>query len=124
MRAILLASATAPTLAPRHELGEPGIFPRLLHGPSQDGVRADDENATQIAVASLGDRSKLMLASARFLPRHQSDPGRKIASRSKNRRVCNRCRNRGRPDDADARDGLEPLARRVGAMLHFDLLLE
>src|SRR3954463_10276880 len=58
--------------APRHELGEPGIFPRLLHGPSQDGVRADDENATQIAVASLGDRSKLMLASARFLPWHQS----------------------------------------------------
>ena len=29
--------------------------------------------ATQIAVTSLGDRSKLMLASARFLPRHQSE---------------------------------------------------
>src|SRR4051794_2719724 len=101
-----------------------GYFPGFSMARRKTECAPDDENATQIAVASLGDRSKLMLASARFLPRHQSDPRRKIASRSKNRRVCNRCRNRGRPDDADARDGLEPLARRVGAMLHFDLLLE
>ena len=30
------------------------------------------------------------------------------------------CRDRGRTDDADARDGLKPLARLVRAMLRFD----
>src|SRR3954471_8680724 len=122
MRAILLASATATTLKGRRAMSwvSQGYFP----GFSMARRKTECANATQIAVAPLGDRSKLMLASARFLPRHQSDPGRKIASRSKNRRVCNRCRNRGRPAVADARYGLEPLARRVGAMLHFDLLLE
>jgi len=46
----------------RQEPREPGIFLRVLHGAPQDGMRADDENASQIAVALLGDRPELLLA--------------------------------------------------------------
>ena len=106
------------------EAREPEIFLRVLHGATQDGMRADDENTSQIAVALLGDRSKLLLAPGRILSRHQPNPSRKIASRPKNRRVCHSRRDRGRPDDADARDGLKPLARLVRAVLRLDSFLD
>ena len=47
---------------PRQELREPEIFLRILLGAPQDGMRADDKNAPQVAVALLGDRPKLLLA--------------------------------------------------------------
>ena len=47
---------------PRKELREPEIFLRILLGAPQDGMRADDKNAPQVAVALLGDRPKLLLA--------------------------------------------------------------
>jgi hypothetical protein len=52
---------------PRQELREPGIFPGILLGAPQDGMRADDENAPQIAVALLGDRTELLLARSNFV---------------------------------------------------------
>ena len=36
---------------PRKELREPEIFLRILLGAPQDGMRADDKNAPQVAVA-------------------------------------------------------------------------
>jgi hypothetical protein len=55
---------TATTLEgpPRKELREPEIFLRILLGAPQDGMRSDDKNAPQVAVALLGDRPKLLLA--------------------------------------------------------------
>src|SRR5262252_3428574 len=48
--------------ASRQEPCEPGIFLRVLHGALQDRMRANDENASQIAVTLLGDRAELLLA--------------------------------------------------------------
>src|SRR5262245_20068690 len=62
---------------PRQELREPGILPGILLGAPQHSDRPDDENAPQVAVSLLGDRSELLLAPGRILPRHQSDPGAK-----------------------------------------------
>ena len=47
---------------PRQELRELEIFLRILLGAPQDGMRADDKNAPQVAVALLGDRPELLLA--------------------------------------------------------------
>src|SRR5712671_5788474 len=71
---------------PRQELREPEIFAGVLLGTPQHGDRPDDENAPQVAVALFGDRSELLLAPGRILPRHQPDPGREIASRAEHRR--------------------------------------
>src|SRR5262245_1932509 len=84
----------------RQEPREPGIFLRVLHGAPQDGMRADDENASQIAVTLLGDRPELLLAPGRILSRHQPNPSRKIASGPKHCRVRYRRDDRSRPDDA------------------------
>jgi hypothetical protein len=78
-------------------------------------MRSDDENASEILVALLGDRPELLLAPGGILSRHQPDPSREIAPRPKNRRVRHGRRDRGRPDDTDAWDGLEPLARFIRA---------
>ena len=78
MRAILLASATATTLKGRRQevLREPEIFLRILLGAPQDGMRADDKNAPQVAVALLGDRPASACPRL-ILSRHQSDPSAK-----------------------------------------------
>src|SRR5262249_5182275 len=47
---------------PRKELREPEIFLRILLGAPQDGMRADDKNAPQVAVPLLRDRTELLLA--------------------------------------------------------------
>jgi hypothetical protein len=46
--------------APRRRLREPGILPRVLLGAPQHGMRADDQNAPQVAVALLGGRPELL----------------------------------------------------------------
>src|SRR5438067_4005533 len=124
MRAILLASATATTLKGRRARScvSQGYLPGILLGAPQHSDRPDDKNAPQVAVSLLGDRSELLLAPGRILPRHQSDPGRKIASRPEDSRVRHRRHDRSRPDNPDARDRLNPLARLARAMLHLDPL--
>jgi hypothetical protein len=47
--------------------------------------------------------------------------GREIASRPKHRRIRRRRHDRGRPQNPDARDGLNPPAHLVGAVLGYDL---
>src|SRR5712671_6597991 len=47
-----------------------------------------------------------------------------VASRPEDSRVCHRRHDRSRPDNPDARDGLNPLARLVRAMLHLDPLFD
>src|SRR6266536_859969 len=84
---------------------------------AQDRMSANDENASQIAVALLGDRPELLLAAGRILARHEPNPGREIAPRPECRRVRDRRRDRGRPDETDTGDGLQPLACLVPPML-------
>jgi hypothetical protein len=58
-----------------------GYFPGFSWARRNTAIAPDDENTPQVAISLLGDRSELLLAPGRILPRHQSDPGRKIASR-------------------------------------------
>jgi hypothetical protein len=64
VRAILLANATATTLKGRRASScvSQGYFPGFLLGTPQHRDRPDDENASQVAVALLGDRPELLLA--------------------------------------------------------------
>src|SRR5882672_5651975 len=48
--------------SPRQELREPGILPGILLGAPQHSDRSNDENAPQVAISLLGDRSELLLA--------------------------------------------------------------
>jgi hypothetical protein len=63
----------------------------------------------------------LLLAPGRILARHQPGPGREIASPPKHRRIRRRRHDRGRPQNPDARGGLNPPAHPVGAVLRYDL---
>jgi hypothetical protein len=49
--------------SPRQELRQPGIVLRALLGAPQYGMRTDHEKASQVAVALLGNRPKLLFAS-------------------------------------------------------------
>src|SRR5262249_57345617 len=49
----------------RRALRKPRIFSGILQCAPQHGMRADDENASQILVALLGDRPQLLLAPGR-----------------------------------------------------------
>src|SRR6266508_2111059 len=51
----------------RQKLREPGIFFGVLLRVAQDRMSANDENASQIAIALLGDRPELLLAAGRIL---------------------------------------------------------
>src|SRR5215470_2017839 len=108
----------------RQEPREPGIFLRVLLGAPQDGMCADDENASQIAVALLGDRTELLLAPGRILSRHQPNPSREVTTRSEDLRVRDRGNNGGRAHQTNPRDAPEPLACFVRAMLSNNPLLD
>jgi hypothetical protein len=44
-------------------------------------MRPDHKNAPEVAIALLGDRSKLLFASGRILSWYEPNPGRKITTR-------------------------------------------
>src|SRR6516165_377900 len=69
--------------SPCQELRQPGIFLRVMFGPPQHRMRSDHKNAPEVAIALLGDRSKLLFASGRILSRYEPNPGRKITTRAK-----------------------------------------
>src|SRR5262245_17368504 len=48
--------------SPRQKLRQPGIFLRIMLGPSQHGMRSDHKDTPQVAVALLGNRPKLWFA--------------------------------------------------------------
>jgi hypothetical protein len=61
---------------------------------------------------------------ARVLTRNRPDPGSKLASRFEDRRIRDRCGNRGRTHDADAGYRLKPPARCTGTMLGVNVSLD
>jgi hypothetical protein len=63
------------------KLREPGILLRLLSRELQHRMSSDHQNASQIAIALFRDRTELLFAAGRILPRYQPDPGRHIAAR-------------------------------------------
>lgn len=56
-------------------------------GRSDHRRHADDEQLTQIAVAHLGGPAEADLAAARVLARHQTEPGREMATGAEQRGV-------------------------------------
>jgi len=109
--------------APRQQLHEQGYFPGFCSG-AQHGNRPDDENASS-------DIGRPAWRSARASACPRLNPGAAPArSRRENRvptetpSVRHRRHDRGRPQNPDARDGFNPLARLVRAMLRLDPLFD
>src|SRR6476620_5404156 len=96
---------------------------RMRAGLTYDGRRPDDEQPAQVTVALLGDRTQPLLAAAGVLPRHQADPSGELAARFEHLGISHRGGNRGRTDDTDARDCLQPLAHFVYTMLSLKVTL-
>src|SRR6266704_6306575 len=86
--------------------------------------RAGREQAAQIAIALLADTAEPVLAPARVLLRHEPDPGREIPSRSESLRISNAGDQSGGQRGTNARNLIEPLARRVGSMPGHDPAIE
>jgi hypothetical protein len=82
---------------------------------------------TSSASAARGKTRRRPLPLSFCLPPFESwrgtspDPGREIASRPKHRRIRRRRHDRGRPQNPDARDGLNAPAHLVRAVLGYDL---
>src|SRR6476646_6951425 len=82
IRAILLASAIAATFVGRRAskaVSQGRCSVPWTFGVTDDGKRACREQAAQIAVTLLADIAEPVLASARVLLRHDTDPGREVA---------------------------------------------
>src|SRR6516164_6439618 len=103
--------------SPRQQRGEPRPMPSAMDlGIADHGERAGREQAAQIAIALLADTAKLVLAPTRVLLRNEPNPRREVPSGSENLWIgnardkrCGQCR-------TDARDRIQPLARRVCSM--------
>jgi hypothetical protein len=119
MRAILLATATATSLAGflASSLMIQGMLLRMLPGLSNNGCCTDDEQPSEIAISLLGDAAEPLLATRRVLPRHKSDPCCKIPTGFEVTRVCDgRSDGRG-GDHAYPRHGLDAAAHIIGTMM-------
>src|SRR5215472_1186185 len=77
-----------------------------------------------VCAANIGDGSQPLLAACRILARDDADPGREVASLLEDRSIGNRGDNGARTEDADAGNGLEPLAVRILAMLREKALVD
>src|SRR5450755_1471670 len=65
---------------PHQQGGKPGpVFGAMDLGVTDNGERAGDEQAAQIAVTLFAYIAEPVLASARMLLRHQPNPGREVA---------------------------------------------
>src|SRR5437773_10424922 len=96
---------------------DPGMLLRMLPGVSNNGCCTDDEQPSEIAISLLGDAAEPLLAPRRMLPRHKSDPCRKIPTGFEVTRVCD-CGSDGRgPDHAYPGHGLEAAAHIIGTMM-------
>ena len=52
----------------------------MLPGLSNNGCCTDNEQPSEIAISLLGDAAEPLLATRRVLPRHKSDPYRKVST--------------------------------------------
>jgi hypothetical protein len=82
-------------------------------GIADHGERAGRKQAAQIAIALLADTAKLVLAPARVLLRHEPNPGREVPSRSEGVGIGNARDQRCCQSRPDARDSVQPFARRT-----------
>src|SRR5882757_3158429 len=82
IRAILLASNSRNLgRPPRQQCRQPGpMFGAMDLGVTDHSKRAGHEQAAQIAVTLFADIAEPVPASARVLLRHDTDPGREVAS--------------------------------------------
>src|SRR5689334_3894220 len=98
MRAILLASATAATLAGRRSSKRQPWTMRgsVRLGVSDHGQGSDGQQRAQVAVPMLGDAAEPFLAAARVLLRDQADPGSQIPARLEGLRIGDAGDQRGR----------------------------
>src|SRR6185369_12308449 len=99
---------------PRQQCRKPGPMRGAVDlRIANDGERAGHEQAAQIAIALFADIAEPVLAPARVLLRHQSNPGREVAARAKGLWVSD-AGDQGRSQHwADAGDRIEPLARLI-----------
>ena len=93
-------------------------------GVADDGERAGNEQAAEIAVASFADTAEPVLAPARVLLRHEADPGREITSRSEGSRIGNGRDQSGGQCRTDTRYIVEPPARLAGSVPGHDQTIE
>src|SRR5262249_18185974 len=65
--------------SPCQQCREPGSMPAAMDlGIADDGERAGNEQAPEIAISLLADTAEPVLAPARVLLRHEPDPGREL----------------------------------------------
>src|SRR6516164_10302418 len=98
----------------RQQGGKPGSTLGAMDFRIADhGERAGRKQAAQIAIALLADAAKLVFAPARVLLRYKPNPGREVPSRSEGLGIRDACDQRCCQRRTDARDRIQPLARRI-----------
>src|SRR6476620_7545589 len=102
---------------PGQQPHNPGMLLRMLPGVSNNGCCTDDEQPSEIAISLLGDAAEPVLAPRRMLPRHKSDPCRKIPTRLEVTRVCDSRSNGRGPDHAYPGHGLKAATHVIGTMM-------
>ena len=101
----------------RQELfGPAGFSARLGAAPTQHGSRAMHEQAPDVAVPALRYAPQPVLAAARMLPGHQTEPGRKLPADAELRTIADRRDQRRRGDDTDAGNRRKTAALLVGSV--------
>jgi hypothetical protein len=90
---------------------------RMLPGVSNNCCCTDYKQPSKIAISLLGDAAEPLLATRRVLPRHKSDPRRKIPTGFEGARVCDGGSDGRGPDHAYSRHGFEATAHIIGTMM-------
>ena len=96
---------------------DPGMLLRMLPSLSNNGRCTDDEQPSEIAISLLRDAAEPLLATRLVLPRHKSDPCRKIPTGFEATRVCDSRSNGRGSDHANPGHGLEAATHVIGTML-------
>ena len=90
---------------------------RMLPGVSNNRCCTDDKQPSKIAISLLGDAAEPFLATRRMLPRHKSDPCRKVSTGFEAARVCDSGSESRGSDHTYPGHGLEAAAHFIGTMM-------
>src|SRR3974390_136797 len=96
---------------------DPGMLLRMLPGISNNGCSTVNEQPSEITISLLGDAAEPLLSPRRMLPRHKSDPCRKIPTGFEVARICDSGGDRRSSDHADPGYGLEAAAHVIGTVM-------
>lgn len=108
-----------PPPAQGHEPSGPGST------PAAQNVRcAEDQQASQVAIALFADRSQPLLAAAGFLSRRKAKPGGEVPGRTEPRWVGDHRQQCACNDRFDTRNGRQPTSSLVRTDLRGDLFLQ